>query len=225
VGKRNYSKHEKPMKKIMEDLKREVQKRFKKSKGSHDWEHTERVFTLCKRIGKKEKADMTVLAIAAILHDIGRTAEDHSKGKIDHATLGVRMARKILSSYPLSDQMIEAVVHCIATHRFRGYQIPQSKEAKILYDADKLDAIGAVGIGRAFLFAGEQGANLHDRHIVVGKTKQYTKQDTAYREFLVKLRFIKDKIFTSEGKKIARERHRYMIDFFDRLNQEVDAQL
>jgi len=118
--------------------------------------------------------------------------------------------------------MIEAVVHCIATHRFRGHQIPQSKEAKILYDADKLDAIGAVGMGRAFLFAGEQGCNFHDWHIVIEKTK-YLKENTAYLEFLVKLRFMKDKIFTSEGKKIARERHRYMVYFFDRLNQEVDA--
>jgi uncharacterized protein len=58
---------------------------------------------------------------------------------------------------------------------------------------------------------------------VIEKTKEYLKEDTAYREFLVKLRFMKDKIFTSEGKKIARERHQYMVDFFDRLNQEVDA--
>ena len=213
------------MKTILEDLKREVQKRFKKSKGSHDWEHTERVFTLCQRIGKKEKANRTILEIAAILHDIGRTAEDRSKGKIDHAAQGAIMARKILSSYHLSDQEVEAIIHCIATHRFRGHQIPQSKEAKILYDADKLDAIGAVGIGRAFLFAGEQGANLHDQHIVIEKTKEYSKEDTAYREFLVKLRHVKEKIFTSEGKKMARERHRYMVDFFDRLNQEVDALL
>lgn len=78
----------------MEDLKREVQKRFKKSKGSHDWEHTERVFTLCKRIGKKEKADMTVLAIAAILHDIGRTAEDHSKGKLIMPSWGQQWLQK-----------------------------------------------------------------------------------------------------------------------------------
>jgi uncharacterized protein len=88
-------------------------------------------------------------------------------------------------------------------------------------DADKLDSIGAVGIGRAFLFAGEVGARLHDPNIVVEKTRPYTREDTAYREFLVKLSKIKHRIFTQEGRRIARDRHRFMTEYFDRLNAET----
>jgi uncharacterized protein len=120
---------------------------------------------------------------------------------------------------------MEGVIHCIQTHRFRKRVVPISKEAKILFDADKLDSIGAVGIGRAFLFAGEVGARLHNKDINLRKTKPYTKEDTAYREYLIKLRKIKDRIFTKEGKRIARERHRFMVEFFERLNRETDGRL
>ena len=121
----------------------------------------------------------------------------------------------------LPADLIERVVHCIAAHRYRKAVKPETLEARVLFDADKLDSIGAVGIGRAFLFAGEVGARLHDRDIDVEKTKPYTKDDTAYREFLVKLRHIKDRMTTAEGRRIARERHAYMVDFFARLNRET----
>ena len=79
----------------------------------------------------------------------------------------------------------------------------------MLFDADKLDSIGAVGVGRAFLFAGEIGARLHDKHIDVPKTKPYTRDDTAYREFLVKLGRVRDRMTTREGRRIAVDRHRF----------------
>jgi uncharacterized protein len=135
------------------------------------------------------------------------------------------MAGKILKAHGLAKETTEGVVHCIRTHRFRKRAVPISKEAKILFDADKLDSIGAVGIGRAFLFAGEVGARLHNKDIDIRRTKPYTKEDTAYREYLVKLGKIKDRIFTNEGKRIARERHRFMVIFFGRLNKEIDGRL
>ena len=88
-----------------------------------------------------------------------------------------------------------------------------------------MDAIGAIGIGRAFLFAGEMGAKFHEKDVDIEKTKEYSKEDTAYREFIVKLRKIKDRMFTKEGKRIAKERHKFMVNFFDRLNKEVDGKL
>jgi uncharacterized protein len=135
------------------------------------------------------------------------------------------MAGKILKAHGIKKETMESVVHCIRTHRFRKRAVPISKEAKILFDADKLDSIGAVGIGRAFLFAGEVGARLHNKDVNLRKTKPYTKEDTAYREYLIKLRKIKDRIFTKEGKRIARERHRFMVEFFERLNRETDGRL
>jgi len=206
-------------------IKREAVKHFLNAKGSHDWEHTERVYNLCMYIGKKESADLEILKYAAILHDIGRDYEDQSKGNFCHAERGAKLAKKLLEKYNMDQEKIKKIVQCIESHRFRGNKIPQSIEAKVLFDADKLDSIGAVGIGRAFLFAGEVGAKLHNKDVDIEKTKPYTKEDTAYREFQVKLRKVKDRMLTREGKKMAEKRHRFMIDFFERLNKEVDGVL
>lgn len=208
---------------LVETVRAEARAGFKGARGSHDWDHTERVLHLCLRIGKKEKADLFVLKLAAILHDIGRAEEDRSNGRHCHAEAGAEQARTILKKHSLPSDLIERVVHCIAAHRYRKAIKPETLEARVLFDADKLDSIGAVGIGRAFLFAGEVGARLHDKDIDVEKTKPYTKDDTAYREFLVKLRHIKDRMTTPEGRRIARQRHAFMTDFFSRLNKETDG--
>jgi uncharacterized protein len=205
----------------IEAVRREAQAFFRSARGSHDWDHTERVYKLCLRIGRKEGADLAILKLAALLHDVGREEEDRSSGRTCHAAKGALLARRILEKRGLDQERTDRVVHCIATHRFRGGLVPDSLEGKVLFDADKLDSIGAVGIGRAFLFAGEVGARLHDPGIDVRKTKPYSKEDTAYREFLVKLSRIKSRMFTPEGKRIARERHEFMTGFFRRLNKET----
>lgn len=206
---------------VTEDAKRILTS----AKGSHDWDHTERVRRLCMRIGRKEKADLAILEIAAILHDIGRGYEDRTNGRVCHAEKGASMARKILAKHSFSEDEIEKIAHCIETHRFRGNKVPQSKEAKVLFDADKLDSIGAVGIGRAFLFAGEIGARLHNSDTEIEKTKQYTREDTAYREFMVKLKKVRARMLTREGRRIAEERHEFMVGFFARMNKEVSGKL
>lgn len=208
-----------------DEIAKEIEKRYQKVRKSHDWEHTQRVYNLCMKIGEKESADLEILKLAAVLHDIGRDEQDNSNGKLCHAQRGAVLARKILEKYNLPQEQINKIIHCIETHRFRGDKIPCSKEAKILYDADKLDAIGAIGIGRAFVFAGEIGAKVHDKDIDIDNTKSYTEEDTAYREFLVKLKKIKDRMLTEEGRKIAEERHKFMLDYFERLNKEVEGEL
>ncbi len=198
---------------------------FRSGRGSHDWDHTERVLRLSLRIGRREKADLGILELAALLHDIGREEEDRSHGRICHARSGAAMARRILEDYGCDPAVVRAVAGAIRTHRFRKGGTPRTPEARVLFDADKLDSIGAVGIGRAFLFAGEVGARLHDKAIDVRRTKPYTHDDTAYREYLVKLRRVRDRMTTREGRRIAAERHRYMAAFFDRLNKETDGAL
>jgi len=210
---------------IVSRIKEEAGAFFRSARGSHDWDHTERVYRLCLRIGRKEKADLRVLELAALLHDIGREGEDRSNGKFCHGRTGAALAQGILERHGLDRASVRAVVHCIRTHRFRNRAAPRTLEARILFDADKLDSIGAVGVGRAFLFAGEVGARLHDKAIDVRKTKPYTREDTAYREYLVKLGRVKDRMTTREGKRIAIERHRFMAAFFDRLNKETDGVL
>ncbi len=208
-----------------DNIIKKARKIFKKSKNSHDMDHTMRVYKMCMHIAETETCNVEVLSIAAFLHDIGRMEQDEAKGKICHAAVGAKKAKKILEKYNIDKVVIERVIHCISTHRYRGQNKPESIEAKILYDADKLDAIGAIGISRAFVFAGEIGAKVHNKNIKVEKTKSYTDEDTAYREYLVKLRFIKDKMLTKEGRKIAEERHRFMEMFFERLNKETDAEM
>jgi uncharacterized protein len=96
-------------------------------------------------------------------------------------------------------------------------------EAKALFDADKLDAIGAVGIARTFLFAGEVGAKLHNPHIEPEDTEPYSDEDTGYREYKLKLSRIKDRMLTTEGRRMAEERHQFMEMFFDRLTEEHEG--
>ena len=209
----------------IELVKKKAKGYFNSARGSHGWDHTERVYNLCSHIGQKENVDMAVLQVAAILHDIGRQKQDESKGELCHANEGAVIAKELLGKLGFETEKIEKVVHCIKCHRYRGENIPQSKEAQVLFDADKLDSIGAVGIGRAFLFAGEVGAKLHNHKIDVEKTEAYSKEDTAYREFMVKLRKIKDRLVTNEGKRIAEGRHQFMLDFFERMNGEVDGEI
>ncbi|MCX6741560.1 MAG: HD domain-containing protein [Candidatus Pacearchaeota archaeon] len=209
----------------IESLKKEIKEKFFANSGCHDFDHTLRVLNLCMHLGKGENADIEILSIAAILHDIAREEEKKSGGKICHAERGAMLSRQILEEKGLEREKIEKIIHCIECHRYRKNRIPETKEAKILFDADKLDSIGAIGIGRAFVFAGEIGARVHNKDIKVEETESYSKEDTAYREFLVKLRNIKDKMLTDEGKKFAEERHQFMFEFFDRLNKEVDGEV
>ena len=189
--------------------------------GCHGPDHTERVHNLALHIGRLMNARLDIPSAAALLHDIGRSHEMLSQGKICHAAKGAEMSRTILTGLGFSQEMKEAILHCIEAHRYRNKKVPESLEAKILFDADKLDSIGAIGIGRAFLFAGQVGARLHNRGVDVKKTRSYSTEDTAYREFLVKLCKIKDKMLTPEGKRLAAERHEFMELFFKRLDKEI----
>ena len=202
------------------EIKSIVKTLFENASGSHDWEHTKRVFKLCERIGAVEGANMEILGIAAYLHDIGRCRQDHTKGAVCHATEGAKMAQELLANFSLSEPEKQNILHCIASHRFRGNQVPDTIEAKVLFDADKIDAIGAVGIARAYLFAGEIGAKLHNSISDISATQPYSEEDTGYREYCVKLSKIKDRIITDSGKSIAKKRHEFMEMFFDRFLKE-----
>lgn len=207
------------------DIRTLAQRLLASDKSSHGWDHAERVWNLCRHIGSAEGADLEVLRPAAYLHDIGRTDEKASGGETCHAVAGARRARALLSRNGYDPETVERIVHCIASHRFRrNGERPGTLEARVLFDADKLDAIGAVGIGRAFLFAGEVGARLHNPEADILNTLAYSSEDTAFREFSVKLRNIKDRMLTATGRRMAEERHRFMVAFFERLTREVHGE-
>ncbi len=210
---------------MIEDIRKTSRAFLENARGSHDWDHTQRVCGLCERIGPAEKADMDVLRVAAALHDIGRGFQDEANGAVCHAEKGADLARPIVMKMPLSDRRKENALHCIRSHRFRGSNIPETAEARVLFDADKLDAIGAVGVARAYLFAGEIGARLHNPNIDVANTRPYSIEDTGYREFALKLRRIKDRMLTDTGRKIARDRHEFMEAFFQRFLEEYAGKM
>lgn len=189
--------------------------------GSHGPDHSERVLHTAMSIGRKMGARPDILAPAALLHDIGRKEERSSKGGICHAELGADMAEPLLRELGYSPADRTAICHCIRAHRFRNTTAPETLEAKILFDADKLDSIGAIGIGRAFLFAGQIGAKLHNAEIDPARTESYSGEDTAYREFQVKMSRVREQMLTPLGRQIAERRHAFMESFFTELHHEI----
>jgi uncharacterized protein len=204
----------------IDDIKNFAMNSYSTVPGSHDWSHTLRVYNMCMHIGQVEGADMEVLAIAAYLHDVGRPFQDRSKGSTCHAQKGAAIAEGLLEDVFISEDRKANIIHSILNHRFRGNSPPVTLEAKVLFDADKLDSIGAIGIGRAFQFAGENGAKLHNPSVDPEDTESYTIEDTGYREFKLKLSKIKDRMLTREGQRIAQERHEFMEVFFERFLNE-----
>jgi uncharacterized protein len=200
----------------------------------HDWSHVERVKNLALYIGEKEGADLQIVEVSALLHDIGRKQEFACKGKntdgqkFCHAIEGAKEAEKILQEFGFEKDDIDNIVHCIETHRFRNEHIPETLEAKVLFDSDKLDSIGAVGVARTFIFAGHFNTAMYTgkekEQVVDNKNYDFTKDDTAVLEYEKKLKHVKDKMQTKTGKKIALERDKFMKDFFKRFWSEVNGE-
>jgi uncharacterized protein len=207
----------------------EAKKFFVGASGCHDWSHVQRVHDLAMRIGKIERADLSILSVACFLHDIGRREEMKSRGRFCHAEKGAKLAKKILLKYGIDRNSSDNILHCIISHRYRNEHVPKTIEAKVLFDADKLDSIGAVGIGRDFLFAGYFNNPLYTgkekKLLKFGKNLSYTVDDTAVSEYEFKLKKIKNKILTKAGRKIAKGRHDFMTAFFKRFWQEIMGDL
>lgn len=192
----------------------------------HDWDHTLRVLANARALAAQEGADEQVVRCAALLHDIGRADEITSKGHMCHAETGAAQAKDILKEAGFTEPLfVSHVTACIRTHRYRtrnGEQ-PATLEAEIIYDADKLDALGAIGIGRAFHFAGRIGARVHNSRTEALDSEAYGLQDSAYREYLVKLSALPENMLTRTGKALAEDRAAFMKDFFDRLEKETET--
>jgi uncharacterized protein len=205
---------------------RHLSTRSDHAKSSHDLDHVERVVTLSRHIARVEGADEVLVACAAYLHDIERGRED--AGGEDHATAGARRARELLTNEPLfTSQMVDSIADAIASHRFRSGPAPETLEARCLFDADKLDALGAVGVGRAYMMAGEHGQRLHSRP-EDGKTARHVNeidhsQYSPVEEYEVKLRHLPGRMTTDEGRRLAQARAEFMASYFSELEQEASG--
>ncbi|MCQ2378358.1 MAG: HD domain-containing protein [Victivallaceae bacterium] len=207
-------------KKVFDAAKRELLSRD----GCHDFDHTLRVAANAEALlAQSPEADGAVVKLAVWLHDCARNEEDAANGAVDHARRGAEKARSLLLECGASSELAERVSRAVARHRFRGGNAPQTIEEKIVYDADKLDSLGAVGIGRAFHFAGRIGARLHNAKEEALSGAPYGKEDTAYREYLVKLQRLPEKMQTLPGKRLAEVRVAFMKAFFDRLAEETSV--
>lgn len=192
----------------------------------HDFDHIVRVLMLAERIAAAEGADRQIVRIATLLHDWGR-AEAEQQG-LDHAAVAAERARALLRG--ADPVWTEAVVHAIAAHRFRSAPLPQTLEAQVLFDADKLDALGAIGVARAYAYGGAHQQRLWAPVEVVDVSRWKLEGDdpdrhTPVHEFWVKLSRLKDCLYTRTGRVIAEERHRYMAEFFQRLDAEVRGEV
>ena len=187
----------------MHEMREYVKKAFQQS-GSHGFDHVIRVTSLCEVIGAREHADLNILIPAALFHDIARQLE--VVDGTPHEIAGAEIAEHYLKSIQYDEELIKGVIHAIQCHRFRTEKKPVTQEAKILSDADKLDAMGAVGIARTFLQAGERGGSITDGagHI---------------EEKLLKLH---DLLYTDSAREMAIQRHGLLEVFFDNLNDEIN---
>jgi len=198
----------------------EARRYYEGADAIHDFDHVLRVLALAERLAQAEGADLEIVRTAALLHDMARNGSHQG---VDHAQAGAEMARRLLAGAPADK--VEAVAHAISAHRFRAGPAPQTIEAKVLHDADKLDAIGAIGVARAFAYGGHEGQRLWGE---VGEGYQEgaetRAEHTPVHEFHMKLTRIQERLLTESARRLAAGRHAYMVAFFERLEQEVRGQ-
>lgn len=225
--------------KILEKIKEIVEKEENCTDAGHNMDHTLRVYNMCIELAKSyPKADLEIIKYAALLHDIGGQKEIQDKsGKTDHALVGAEMAGPILREFRVSENRIKHIQDCIISHRYKTENQPKTIEAKILFDADKLDAIGAIGIARAFVWVGNNKAKIYykpeslEQYIkenlngkINGRIQDKSKHSFQI-EFETKIKFIVDKLYTEKAKELGKERTKFFKDFLDRLEKETRGEI
>ncbi|MDI9308833.1 MAG: HD domain-containing protein [Limnohabitans sp.] len=202
-----------------------VKEKLQNAEGGHDWFHIERVYKNALLIASEEKCDKTVVAIAALLHDIA-----DSKFYDGDETIGPKTARTFLESENVNSETIDHVINIIENISFKGGNFEkkfQSKELDIVEDADRLDAIGAIGIARTFNYGGFKNRVIYDPEIPpkLNMTKEEYKKSEAptINHFYEKLLLLKDKMNTQTGKKIAAQRHLFMEQFLEQFYEEWEG--
>lgn len=192
----------------------------------HDFEHVLRVYRIAERLAKAENANLQIVRAAALLHDSqGSAPGGDGDARAGHHIASADFAGQVLAEKGWPQDGIRAVQHCILAHRFRGNKnAPETIEAKVLFDADKLDVLGAIGAARTIAYAVLDGqpayAEPSERFIRTGE-KQPGEPHSSYHEFLFKLRRVKDRMFTNSGRTLAEARHRFLVDFYAELQAEV----
>jgi uncharacterized protein len=206
---------------VIKEIRNIVKEKFLNQEGSHDWFHIERVYNLAIYLQEKEGGDRTIIELAALLHDIS----DH-KYNGGNWQAGATVAIKLMLEVGVSTEIAEKVAQVISQVSFKGAKVQddvESIEAKIVQDADRLDAIGAIGIARAFSYGGSKNRPLY--HPEIEPTLHSSKEEYAksvshtVNHFYEKLFLLKDLIKTKTGRDLAEKRHqlmqKFIADFYD----------
>lgn len=197
------------------------------AEGGHDWWHTLRVYRCALSIAEHEEADQLAVGLGALLHDIA-DAKFHDGDE----TIGPRTAAEFLNTLDLSEELIQEVVSIVKHISFKNSldnttEIPKSKALEIVQDADRLDAMGAIGIARAFNYGGFRNRSMYDPDIKpaahLDKEAYKKAKGPTINHFYEKLLTLKDKMNTRTGKKLAEVRHQYMLDFLEQFYREWEG--
>lgn len=212
-------------KEILQKTEEYVRKELEGEDSGHDWWHIHRVRITALTLAKEEQANLFIVELAALLHDIA----DHKFHNGDE-TIGPKTARKWLESLNVEEQQIQHVCEIIVDLSYKGADVAtpmKTIEGKIVQDADRLDAVGAIGIARAFAYGGHKSRELYNPNIpptMHTSFKDY-KNDTGHtiNHFYEKLFLLKERMNTKSARKIAEERHRFMEEFVSRFLKEWDG--
>lgn len=216
------------LEKYLADLKPYVDELFSKDSSGHDISHLERTMNAALAIQEKEGGDRVVIGIAALLHDVHRIMENEV-GHFVSPTESLKPIREMLCKVNMPESKIERICFCIDHHEdynWNGNNV-EDLDALIVQDADNLDAIGAIGIARGFLFGGSHGITMHNPQIPIDTSDGYAEgqgKDASTIHFFFRKAFkLGDNMNTQTGKDMAQERITYMQDFVDRFLCEWDA--
>jgi len=218
--------------KIIEQTIVFVKETLQGAEGGHDWFHIHRVFLNAQSIAKEEKVNLLIVSLGALLHDIA-DAKFHDGDE----SIGPKVASEFLASIKVEQEVIDHVIDIIENISFKSslgdktgtHERFNSLELQIIQDADRLDAIGAIGIARAFNYGGFKNRELHNPKIPpnLNMTKEEYKKSTAptINHFYEKLLLLKDKMNTTTGKRLAKKRHQFMLDYLEQFDKEWSGNL
>lgn len=204
-----------------------IKETLRGAEGGHDWFHTQRVFKNTLLIAREEPVNLLVVSLAALLHDVADAKFNDGDEKA-----GPKKARKFLRTLKIPEETLSEVIKIIENVSFKSNLSKSkkqyhSRELDVVRDADRLDAIGAIGIARAFNYGGFRGRPLYDPAIAprpdMSKTAYKKSVAPTINHFYEKLLLLKDGMQTSTGKRLAEERHAYMLEFLKQFYKEWEG--
>jgi uncharacterized protein len=208
--------------KFFSELKEKIQPNFEQG-GSHAFDHTQRVYDLSLKLAKGQAVDIDILKAVALLHDIARMKEDCKEVQC-HAEHGSEMAEKILEETNFPKEKIERVCYAIKIHRHSKGIKAETKEAQILQDADRLDALGAITIARMFSTGGKINRPIYDSNKPLGKIHLGYEMESTIHGFYAKiLKITPDTFYTEKAKKIAKKRYAFVEKFLKQFMLEWEG--